>query len=256
MDNQLLANAALGATCFSVAALPWMAMRGKRALAGWVVLVATADVVATLFPWLFPWLFPATFPALGNWNWSGKLLDLLAMLGLSALLVHRGMLTRTSIGLQVRQAPGSGRALLMFLTPYFLTLAALKGLTSAAGEWPSLETLAFEATMPGLAEELAYRGVLTALYDLLTRDLPNARVRILGAEMGYGALTISVAFGLLHGITFDEQLTLQCSLLTVAFTGIVGLVLAWVRARTGSLVMPVVVHNVTNLILVAMPGLH
>ena len=219
--------------------------------AGWVWLVAFVDVVATLSPFLFP----LPFLRVGDWNWGGKIANIVAMLALCAVMVRHGVLTRDAIGLHTRRSTGSGRALIFVLAVYFLGLAALKGFTSGPRDWPSVETLAFEATLPGVAEELTYRGVLTALFDRLSSPWPRTRIRVFGAEMGYGSFVVSAAFGLLHGVTFDEQLALQCSLPTVAFTGTVGLVLAWVRARSGNLVLPVAAHNLTNLVLVAMPGL-
>ena len=260
MDGQLLAIAGLGTATFSVVALPWLFTRDRRPWAAWILLVATLDVMATLSPFLLP----LPFLSFGHWNWAGKAANLVVMLSLAGWLVRRQVLTRQEIGLQFRSAgscensdssEGSGRALLWVLVPYFLALAALKGFTSDAHDFPSLESLAFEATLPGLAEELAYRGLLMALYDRLLPGGTAFPLTVFGARLGLGAIVVSVGFGVLHGVTFDEQLALQCSPTVVVFTGSVGLVLAWVRARTGSLVLPVAVHNLTNLVLISMPGL-
>ena len=81
----------------------------------------------------------------------------------------------------------------------------------------------------------------------------QARMRLLGADIGYGALAISVAFGVVHGVGFDEHLKLQVSWLLIGVTGAIGFFLAWLRARTQGLALPVVLHNVTNLILESVP---
>jgi len=114
---------------------------------------------------------------------------------------------------------------------------------------PKLETLLFEATLPGLAEELVWRGLLLALFDRMF----SGRVTILGAALGYGAIVTSLVFGFVHSVQFDSKLVLHTALDNGAFAAATGLVLVWIRARSKSLVFPVLVHNATNLILESIP---
>ena len=116
---------------------------------------------------------------------------------------------------------------------------------------PSLETVLYQATMPGLAEELSIRGVQFAIFDRIL----IFRFRLIGAEIGYGAIATSIWFGLGHAISLDAAPDWQSGLAAFATTGAIGFLLAWFRARTGSLVVPVVVHNITNLILESVPRL-
>ena len=52
-------------------------------------------------------------------------------------------------------------------------------------------------------------------------------------------------FGLLHGVTLQEG-NLDINVGVILGTGFVGFVLTWMRDVTGSLVMPVLFHNATN----------
>lgn len=52
-------------------------------------------------------------------------------------------------------------------------------------------------------------------------------------------------FGLLHGVTV-ENIAVQISFGAIVSTGFVGFILTWMRERTGSLVIPMLFHNVFN----------
>lgn len=107
---------------------------------------------------------------------------------------------------------------------------------------PETERLLFQATLPGLNEELIYRGFAMAMID---RAFRGRSWQVLGAPIGMGALLTSVLFGVQHGMGFvDGQFVV--SWLAIALTGALGLLLAWMRARTGSLVAPVLAHNIIN----------
>jgi membrane protease YdiL (CAAX protease family) len=240
-----MANAVLAAGFFLLFALPGLFKRGAR---GWVPLVfviALIDSVATLLPLIDRHLQP--FDA--QWNWMGKVFSIAAMLAVALVLIATRRLSARDIGLTFRQAPGTGRALLTVILPFLVATAILMLAVFGDAKPPSAETLAYQATMPGLAEELSYRGLQLAIFNaMFTR-----RFRLFGAEIGYGAIAISLAFGLLHGVGFDKSMHIQVSAVTAVFTGLIGFVLAWLRERTKSLALPVVLHNATNLILESVP---
>ena len=63
--------------------------------------------------------------------------------------------------------------------------------------------------------------------------------------MGWGALISSFAFGLAHalgygdgGFSFDVQ--------AMALTGGPALLLVWIREKTGSVALPILLHNFAN----------
>lgn len=240
MDGYVMANAALAAGVFLAFALPGLLKRDAWRWVPVVFVIALLDSVTTLLPFLDRHL---QFPGL-NWNWTGKLLNIAAMLLMSVYLIASQRMTAKDIGLTPRQAPGTGRALVTVILPYLAVFAALTLAMLGSTKPPSRETLAYQATMPGLAEELSYRGVQLAIFNKMF----TGRFRLFGAEIGYGAIAISMAFGVLHGLGFDKAFHLQMSPLAAAFTGSIGFVLAWLRERSKSLALPVVLHNVTNLI--------
>ena len=227
------------------------------ALAGWIGATAAAGLVAALalrgrVKWL--WLFGAlalmaAYDALltrgyghipiqfwpSDWNWEGKAMALALSLTVALLLGAR----RCGLTLKQNRKGLKGALILSGLLVVLFLGLALYFPTPPL----NADELAFQLTMPGLDEDLFYRGVLL----LMLNEAFARPLRILGAPMGWGALITSVAFGLAHalgysdgGFTFDAM--------TMALTGGPALLLVWLREKTGSLLLPVVMHNFANAI--------
>jgi len=180
------------------------------------------------------WLIPDPVPG-ADWNWAGKLAALagtLAVMSLPAFGWRR-------CGMTLDQGPRWGGAMAMFLglSALFVGLA----LSGADGKPDDLETIAFQWTMPGLDEELFYRGTLL----LALNEAFRARTNALGAPIGYGGLLTSTLFGLTHALGYEAG-AVDFDLMTFAMTGLPSLLLLWLRERTGSLLLPVIVHNIAN----------
>jgi membrane protease YdiL (CAAX protease family) len=169
----------------------------------------------------------------GDWNWQGKVLALAASLAIAAVFGWR------RIGLTLAQEPGSLRAALPVLALYcgfFLALALAFPSEPATGE-----DFAFQLTMPGLEEEIFYRGLLLFALDRAF----TARLRFLGVDWGWSALLSSALFGLSHAFGFSDG-AFGFDALTMALTALPALIAVWLRLRTGSLALPIVMHNFGN----------
>jgi membrane protease YdiL (CAAX protease family) len=105
----------------------------------------------------------------------------------------------------------------------------------------SLENLLFQATIPGLDEELFMRGLVLLLFH----QAFGKGLHIWGADTGWGFWLAVAIFGLVHGVTVQRG-ELVVNLWAIVGTGFMGFVLTWMRERTGSLVAPVLFHNITN----------
>ncbi len=197
------------------------------------LLVAINDGLLTRLYGTIPDLLPDA-----DLNWQGKLLALAATLAIAAL----PMFGWRRVGLTLAQAPGSLKAALPVAAAYcafFFVLALV-----FPNEAPSGEDIAFQATMPGLEEEAFYRGILLfALYRAFT-----GRVRLLGVEWGWGALLSCLLFGMAHAFGFsDGQFSFDP--LVMALTALPSFLAVWLRLRTGSLLLPILVHNFGNSIM-------
>lgn len=179
------------------------------------------------------WLIPDPFPA-ADWNWAGKLAAIAGTLAVMALPAFGWK----RCGMTLDQGPGWRGALVLLavLGGLFLCLAV-----SPADGPDDLETIAFQWTMPGLDEELFYRGTLL----LALNEALRPKVTVLGAGIGWGGLMTTVLFGLTHALSYEAG-AIDFDLMTFAMTGIPALLLLWLRERTGSLLMPVIGHNLAN----------
>lgn len=221
----LLVGGAIGLTAgrerFS---LPWL-----LAAAGLVLL---NDALLTRgYGWL-PHLIPPT-----EWNWQGKILALAATLAVASLPAFGW---RRS-GLTLAQAPQSLKPSLLVALLYGGFFAVLALAFPSQGASP--ETIAFQLTMPGLEEEPFYRGVLLLALDRAF----TGRVKLLGVEWGWSAVLSCALFGLAHAFSYAHG-GFAFDALTMALTALPAFIAVWIRLRTGSLLLPVLLHNFGNAI--------
>lgn len=193
------------------------------------LLVAINDALLTNLYGLLPDLVG------GSRNWQGKLLALAATLAVAALPAFGW---RRS-GITLAQAPGSLKAALpvaVIYCAFFVILAV-----AFPGDPASGEEIAFQLTMPGLEEEPFYRGVLL----LALSEAFVGRKQLFGVDWGWGAALSCILFGMAHAFGFSDG-SFSFEPTVMALTAIPALVAVWLRLRTGSLLLPVVLHNFGN----------
>jgi membrane protease YdiL (CAAX protease family) len=209
--------------------LPGLVKPGSR---GWVIaFLATLALFLGLLS--LPNLLPGERSIGDHWNWSGQFLALAGTLWVAAMLARRAVLSWHEMGCTWKQRPGSlGPALLGSVAALSLNMLVVNQSSFRLHSVP-LETWVYQATIPGLVEEAVFRGVLLALLD---RAFIGSK-HLFGAPIGWGGTVVTVVFLALHGPTAST------------FIGVLpaALLYLWLRARTGSLVAPIVVHNLWNL---------
>jgi len=204
----------------------------KTASRGWVI-AFMAGLVLFLGLRALPTLLPGERAIGDHWNWSGQLLAFAGVLWIAWLLARRVGLSWREMGFAWVQRPGSiGPATWVSAAALSLNVLAMNLSSFRLGHVP-LETWVYQATLPGLVEEAVFRGVLLGLLDRAF----VARKDRFGASVGWGGVVVTLVFLALHGVTAGTLLgVLPASLLYL-----------WLRVRTGSLVAPIVVHNLWNL---------
>lgn len=214
--------------------LAFLAPRG-RPRAGRALWVAAGFLLVSFVVHTLP---AVGFFADGDWNWQGKTFELIWLV---ALLIVLPRWAGEQVGLR-RPVPGSLRPTLSVIIVVFTVQTALVFWGVSAGEvsfegFGSTERLLFDLSHPNLVEELLWRGILLALLD---RAL-GTPWRFFGAKVGWGLILTTLSFGLGHGllITADGLLFSPSQIL---ITGLLGLMLGWVRARAGSVWLAYVAH--------------
>lgn len=206
-------------------ALAW-ADRQRR---GWAVLTIAGAVLYFALRET-PRLFLPAEPGTIDWNWSGHLLALAGMLLLAQRLRPLGLAAADFGFARPKHLALAGAVAVAALAASFAVNRFFGGriVPIPASAWM------FVAIVPGLVEETSFRGVLLAAAE---RAAPAARV-LAGVPVSAGAVLLTAAFVVLHG----PSLGMMVSVLPGA------LLYLWLRLRTGSLLPPIVAHNLWNLL--------
>lgn len=231
MPDQIIAALGWIGTTAAVGLLGALAARGRIK---WVWLLAVLPLMAAYDALLTRGYghIPLSFGQ-SDWNWEGKLLAIALSLAVATALGWR------KVGLTLKQdRAGLPGALILcgILGALFLGLGLY-----FPGEGFTADSLAFQLTMPGLDEELFYRGVLL----LMLNEAFGKPLTVLGARMGWGAVVSSFAFGLTHALGYDDG-AFTFDAMLMATTGLPALLLVWLKEKTGSLLLPVIMHNFAN----------
>jgi len=171
-----------------------------------------------------------------EYNWPGKIIGIALTLGMYFLLPRP---LRAETGIFAIPRASEWKSTIAVSAALLLTFWVI-AYVFRDGKPLTGETILFQATMPGLDEEAMYRGVLLALLvGALGKPLSVAGIRI-----GWGALPIVAFFGLAHGLTEGLSAETLVSMFAAAFMG-AGLL--WLKERTASIWVAVVVHNLANI---------
>ncbi|MCX7555476.1 CPBP family intramembrane metalloprotease [Xanthomonadaceae bacterium JHOS43] len=168
----------------------------------------------------------------GNWNWTGKAFSLvLSVIVILALRIHP-----RAMGLTLEQQTPM---LAIVAVLGFIVWGACLGLLFQPGV-ADAETLAFQATMPGLSEELVYRGIAPAIVLGF----------ISGKRGDYGIpwaviLATAVLFGVWHSLGYAGG-AFRFDPMSGLFPFIGSIAGGWLRFKTGSLLVPVFGHCLAN----------
>ncbi len=173
-------------------------------------------------------------------NWLAKTVSVL--LALATIKAFR--LSRAEVGLKLPKRGSWG------WISAALALAVIWSFTGVLGMYPrpfTLQSLSYQAFMPGIAEELAYRGVA---YAMLLRGFEGVRSRMTPLAP---VLITSFCFGLAHlespiGLPPPGWLLLMVyfGALQVGTKSLFGAMLGILRWRSGSLLGPFLAHGAYN----------
>jgi len=212
--------------------------KGKAALNA-VLLFAAFVLLDNACIWLMKVV--EFIPDWGHWNWQGKVLEVAFPVLLALALPAAFGAKRMGLRLPENRRSWRETAITCVLylvvgVPLILLMGNHFGLTADA------PTYAYEATMPGLGEEFMYRGLmLMVLNEAFGRPWKFA-----GIQFGWGFIIVSALFGILHGVDAPSVDKIQIVWTGMIFPALTGVVLAWLRERTGSVWPGVVFHNFVN----------
>lgn len=176
----------------------------------------------------------------GQWNWTGKLY------ALSVSLIIYIIITKKFLGqydfVNFKQKKNSTRPILfamLLLLAFVITIACFFGERYDF----TIETLLFQL-LPGLEEELIFRGIMLGILLSIVKD----RLVVMKINIGNPALHIvAILFGLVHGFSFNAHWGLDIEFGYLFITYIYGLIWGWMTLKSGSILYPIISHNLLNL---------
>ena len=209
--------------------LAWWRCHARNPMKVWIFVLfglIVLDSVATLIPYEFH-LNPDFFQA----NWIGKALSIAWAL----LFIILGPLSTREVGIARQRARTCVLA-------WSIAVAAVAA--CAIGDWlsgplkPTAQMMLYQLTMPALAEETVYRGILLAVLSRAFREdaFPSR------FHLGWSVWITATAFALVHGLQISHD-QFHFQLLACLFPFAFGIVAGWLRKYSGSLLLPVMLHS-------------
>lgn len=184
------------------------------------------------------------------WNWEGKASEILVTLIMAIILIKGlGLLSLEALGFTWKQRHGSMKPSII-VAGVLVGLAVVIGFLSNDDRLFVAETALYQASMPGLSEEFFYRGLLLGT---MSAAVVSGGKNLWGANITWAGVLMSLLFGFGHGLFISTNGGTDISLENIVITGIVGFILYWLRARTGSILIPIITHNLFNLGITVFP---
>ena len=168
----------------------------------------------------------------GSWNWDGKIYGVAC--GVAMYFIFRREFAENNF-FTLKQNKAGLRSVLKVVAA-IICIAILGGLVNE-NEF-KLETLLFQISMPGIDEEIMYRGVLLGLMC--------SALRMGGAAWRNPAIIINgILFGLVHALSLSNG-TLQVNPMNFVWTGLLGYSFGYITIKTRSILIPMLTHNLYN----------
>lgn len=185
-------------------------------------------------------IFDSIFPNL-NWNWDGKLLSLILSLG---FIFYHSKEIRRDIGFTIKFNKKELELGVLAFLGFLLFDFVFKWFLFPKEGGFNLESFLFQTSMPGLTEEILFRGIYLWL---LSKAFVSSKI-IKGVSFGWSFIIVTILFGVAHGIILTETFEIKYDIATIVYlTLISSLSLGLLRKFSGNLILPVIGHNVINM---------
>lgn len=177
-----------------------------------------------------------------SFAWIGKILSLILSIGIIFSLNKKN---REDLGFTLKT---NSRKQLIYGISIFLCFLLFdfifKMIVFPKGKSFDWETFLFQATMPGITEEIAFRGIGFWLLDKAFPPKWNWK----GIRFGWGFIIITVLFGVVHGAIITPDYQVKFDLITIAYLILISSFSVGVlRKFSGNIIYPIIGHNCINL---------
>lgn len=169
----------------------------------------------------------------GYWNWSGKVLGIL--FGVLCYFIFRKLFKGYDF-FTLKQDKNYFKKTLV-LSLLVILAASIIWFIFGKSEF-DVETLVFQI-LPGIDEEIMYRGILLGLLMSSLQD----KSKFIGNP---SLLITSILFGLIHALHLNKSLDLSFNPLYLLQTGLAGYAWGWITIKNRSILLAMLSHNFSN----------
>ncbi|MCB9334465.1 MAG: CPBP family intramembrane metalloprotease [Lewinellaceae bacterium] len=178
-----------------------------------------------------------------DWNWSGKTYAIAGSLFFYALF--RNEIAKQHNHITFKQRNNKYRSALLGVVFLYLITIGLAIFCIKHSD-KRTEQLWFQFIIPGIDEELAYRGIMLGLLSTVLKP----KIYVASKSLGNPALIItSIMFGLVHSFSIDHHWGFHQNWFEFINMFLVGLFLGWLTIKSGSILIAVLSHNLINTLL-------
>jgi membrane protease YdiL (CAAX protease family) len=181
-----------------------------------------------------PKLYPFFDFIKSSWNWDGKILGV--FWGLVCFFIFKNHFTDNNF-FRIRQERKNIKKTLIVSVILIFSTAAI-WFAFGKSEF-DMDTLMFQLIIPGIDEEIMYRGVLLGL-------LMNCIKENVLLKSCFGILITAVLFGFAHALQFGIGYSIHFDWIYFVQTSFFGYILGWIAIKSRSILLPVIVHNISN----------
>jgi len=179
--------------------------------------------------------FNSTFDIIkGNWNWDGKMYGII--LGIVFYFLFRKLFRENDFFTLRQHKENFKSALLGAVIMVFLS--TIVWFIFGKSDF-NYETLAFQISIPGIDEEIFFRGVLLGLLVTALKD----KVLFLGNP---SVLLTAILFGFMHALKIDKNNSIGFDLIYFFQTGLAGYIWGWITIKSRSILLAILSHNFSN----------
>ncbi|MFD2907416.1 type II CAAX prenyl endopeptidase Rce1 family protein [Flavobacterium ardleyense] len=174
-------------------------------------------------------------------NWSGMILSLIVAL---IFIFYHSKQIRKDIGFTTEFNKKTVKLGILIFIGFLIFDFAFKMILFPKGGAFNLEQFLFQASLPGLTEEIVFRGIL--LWILSKAFIPSKKIKDI--FFGWGFVIVTFLFAMMHGVVLTEAMEFKVDYITIIYiTLITSLSLGILRKYSGNLILPTIGHNVVNL---------
>lgn len=183
---------------------------------------------------VLPKIYPLFDFIKGSWNWEGKIAGIIW--AVVSYFLFRKFFSENDFFTFKQNKQGFKKSLTGSIS--IVILSAIVWFLLGHSEL-DYETLAFQASLPGIDEEMVFRGILLGL---LMNSLKE-KIPFLGNP---GILITSILFGCMHALTLEESFQINFEPVYFVQTGFAGYIWAWITIKSRSILLAVLSHNFSN----------